>query len=254
MSEAERMRDLAAAIAQAYVQNVTYTEKVPKTDVIQTQVMSVICGQDNDSCSNCVLAYDPKLFKEGYFCNNRGCPGDKNILFIRNNQCAPICVCSFEAFQNNTVTLKANATIQEGSISQIIDDTRKLIKQKYPDFIPSSSDIETIIRQQNTAFINQIISSAQIIDLKGLGVFKNVRLSTATNAVLNAIAQNSSNEIRQSVDSYVNFIKPAIEAKIAKTLGQILANFLTAWIILGVLIFVILMINAGLWIHKIAKK
>lgn len=252
MSEAQQIRDLAQAVAEAFVKNLSYSEQVPQASNLQVQLMNAVCGTYSDTdCEDCVFAYDSNIKTKDYYCPNGNCRGNSKISSIINKQCKPICKCEFDANQNNTVFLKTNSSIQQGNTDKIIEDTRQIIKKKYPDFIPSTSSIEEILKQNTNALITQIVATTQVVSFEGLGNFKKINLSNTTNAVLSAIAKNSTPLLRKTVDSYIDILKPAIEAKIKRTLGQILSSFLVAWVILAVIIVSFTILNSILWIKKI---
>jgi hypothetical protein len=254
MGEVARVNNLSLAIAEAFANHITYTDVVPKGATnIQTQVAEVICGTDTTSCYDCVKAYDLHLGDKGYYCPKGNCPGNASVNYVRDHQCRPICVCDFQVVQANSVTLKSTGTVKSVDLEKIIVETRKIIAKKYPDFVPSESSIETIIRQNMDVVIQQAVTAAQYITLEGLGTFKNIKTSTVMNAMFNAIAQNSMAALRDSVQTYVSIIKTEVETKVRRTIGQILLGFLPAWITLGALIFLMFVINIFLWIRKFKK-
>ena len=248
MSEGERMIDLTEAVAKAYVKNLHVSQRIDDSSV-QLQVMSAICG--NESCAICVTAYEPRWTDRSFFCN-KNCPGDARVDKIINTLCEPVCVCTLDAFQESSVTFNNEGEITPGGLDAIVSDVREILSTKYGEsFSPTRAQIEAILEGKTDQLITQARSAVQVIQISGNARVKNVRMSVAIDGVMKALADTSSKQIRNTVQSSIAQLKPFVEKAISRTINEILASFWLYWTILGAFIVTLIIT----WIVlKVVKK
>jgi hypothetical protein len=286
MSTADRTRDLIYAIATAYVDQVKgqKNEAINQYQIMM-QVMNLSCGEvGGDSCEKCLLNFfTPEAIVYPLYFDN-----EEVISQVIKGACAGVCFCDVDVAQDMTVNLLANAKIippNEEEITIIVERVQAELMEKYgPTFAPTREQIIAIIEGEDSdgtstdsdgtptvsdetstdsggtstgsdqrdlnTIINQSIVAIQIIDLTGNMKVRNVNMKMLIDLVMNAIAKNSINIVRASVQDSVDSIKTEVKTQVNKGIKGILATFKYYWIGLGTMLALSLLLLIGTYIYK----
>lgn len=215
--------DIAAAVGQATVSAVTtrlaVVSKSVNSDVIQTQVMNLTCGDDKGACAACL----PFAFEGEDYLRNFSA-----VEAARNGPCAYVCKCGLlGAFQDQTVTVTEGESASSADID--IDDVTATVlatlKSKYGDLVrPTADDVAAIVdgktwdgktKKYITAdtsasivqVINKKIAATQLISVEGAGQVRNVAQRELVDAVMASVLTASVSVLDKVVDDTVNVIR-----------------------------------------------
>jgi hypothetical protein len=244
MSFIDRREFLLESLGNSYAKQIK-NQSVLKNSQIFSEI-DVNCG--TSFCKKCLQTFctdpDNKCCSDGftYDFSESACFANKNNIppkkVKRPSPCFGLCSCVISNIDMNTsilwdTTKQINSNDIQSAMNQIIKEVKQNMTNKYGetntknDYDKVITNIVTQLNNRNDQIIQQMLSSSQIIKIKGAGVTLNkINMDITINAIMKAISDICSSETLCGINSIIQEDMDIIQKKVTK---NVQSSFSFVW-------------------------